>query len=64
MRSKFKAEHPLTKRKAESERIRQKYTDRIPVSPNFFVFFSMRISSFFFFLFFPSLGTNFHFFCR
>lgn len=32
MRSKFKDEHPFEKRKAEAERIRQKYTDRIPVS--------------------------------
>jgi hypothetical protein len=31
MRSKFKDEHPFEKRKAESERIRQKYNDRIPV---------------------------------
>ncbi|ELQ39508.1 Microtubule associated protein [Pyricularia oryzae Y34] len=31
MRSKFKDEHPFEKRKAEAERIRQKYTDRIPV---------------------------------
>ena len=31
MRSKFKDEHPFEKRKAESERIRQKYSDRIPV---------------------------------
>eukprot|EP00996_Jenningsia_fusiforme_P004213 NODE_5021_length_729_cov_31.676471_g4662_i0.p3 GENE.NODE_5021_length_729_cov_31.676471_g4662_i0~~NODE_5021_length_729_cov_31.676471_g4662_i0.p3 ORF type:complete len:121 (+),score=38.53 NODE_5021_length_729_cov_31.676471_g4662_i0:127-489(+) len=29
--SKFKQENPLEKRKAESEKIRQKYTDRIPV---------------------------------
>lgn len=33
MRSKFKDEHPFEKRKAEAERIRQKYADRIPVSP-------------------------------
>jgi len=33
MRSKFKDEHPFEKRKAEAERIRQKYSDRIPVSP-------------------------------
>lgn len=32
MRSKFKDEHPFEKRKAEAERIRQKYSDRIPVS--------------------------------
>jgi GABA(A) receptor-associated protein len=32
MKSKFKDEHPFEKRKAEAERIRQKYTDRIPVS--------------------------------
>ena len=32
MRSKFKDEHPFEKRKAEAERIRQKYLDRIPVS--------------------------------
>ncbi|EJT98548.1 light chain 3 [Dacryopinax primogenitus] len=29
--SKFKDEHPFEKRKAEAERIRQKYPDRIPV---------------------------------
>jgi hypothetical protein len=34
MRSKFKDEHPFEKRKAEAERIRQKYADRIPVSVN------------------------------
>jgi GABA(A) receptor-associated protein len=33
MRSKFKDEHPFEKRKAEAERIRQKYNDRIPVCP-------------------------------
>lgn len=33
MRSKFKDEHTFEKRKAEAERIRQKYTDRIPVQP-------------------------------
>lgn len=31
MRSKFKDEHPYEKRKAEAERIRAKYADRIPV---------------------------------
>jgi GABA(A) receptor-associated protein len=31
MRSKFKDEHVFEKRKAEAERIRQKYSDRIPV---------------------------------
>ena len=31
MRSKFKDEHPFEKRKAEAERIRDKYQDRIPV---------------------------------
>ena len=30
-RSKFKDEHTFEKRKAEAERIRQKYADRIPV---------------------------------
>jgi hypothetical protein len=34
MKSKFKDEHPFEKRKAEAERIRQKYTDRIPVRPS------------------------------
>lgn len=34
MRSKFKDEHKLEKRKAEADRIRQKYADRIPVSPS------------------------------
>jgi len=29
--SKFKLEHPFEKRQAEAERIRQKYSDRIPV---------------------------------
>ena len=33
MKSKFKDEHPFEKRKAEAERIRQKYSDRIPVYP-------------------------------
>ncbi|OAA33691.1 Light chain 3 (LC3) [Moelleriella libera RCEF 2490] len=37
MRSKFKDEHPFEKRKAEAERIRQKYADRIPVSTRFLV---------------------------
>jgi GABA(A) receptor-associated protein len=32
-KSKFKDEHPFEKRQAEAERIRQKYTDRIPVRP-------------------------------
>jgi hypothetical protein len=32
MRSKFKDEHEFAKRKAEAERIRAKYADRIPVS--------------------------------
>lgn len=36
MRSKFKDEHPFEKRKAEAERIRQKYADRIPVSNQLF----------------------------
>lgn len=35
MRSKFKDEHPFEKRKAEAERIRQKYADRIPVCNSF-----------------------------
>ena len=35
MRSKFKDEHPFEKRKAEAERIRQKYADRIPVCCDF-----------------------------
>ena len=35
MRSKFKDEHPFEKRKAEAERIRQKYADRIPVGAIF-----------------------------
>ena len=33
MRSKFKDEHPFEKRKAEADRIRTKYNDRIPVCP-------------------------------
>ncbi|CEQ43153.1 SPOSA6832_05058 [Sporobolomyces salmonicolor] len=33
VRSKFKDEHVFEKRKAEAERIRQKYPDRIPVRP-------------------------------
>lgn len=33
-RSKFKDEHTFEKRKAEAERIRQKYADRIPVRLN------------------------------
>lgn len=35
MRSKFKDEHPFEKRRAEADRIRQKYNDRIPVSTDF-----------------------------
>lgn len=35
MRSKFKDEHEFAKRKAEAERIRAKYNDRIPVSSPF-----------------------------
>lgn len=31
LHSKFKDEHTFEKRKAEAERIRQKYADRIPV---------------------------------
>jgi len=31
MRSRFKDEHTFEKRKAEAERIKQKYSDRIPV---------------------------------
>ena len=42
MRSKFKDEHPFEKRKAEAERIRQKYADRIPVSPPALPFHSVR----------------------
>ena len=38
MRSKFKDEHPFEKRKAEAERIRQKYADRIPVCTTPFEF--------------------------
>jgi len=30
--SSFKLEHPLEKRQAEAQRIREKYPDRIPVS--------------------------------
>ena len=51
MRSKFKDEHPFEKRKAEAERIRQKYADRIPVcilfpllSSSFIIFILMMIS--------------------
>ena len=45
MRSKFKDEHPFEKRKAEAERIRQKYTDRIPVSLVLSQFLSLRSRS-------------------
>lgn len=44
MRSKFKDEHPFEKRKAEAERIRQKYADRIPVS-QFYLYTSKMIST-------------------
>jgi hypothetical protein len=47
MRSKFKDEHPFEKRKAEAERIRQKYADRIPVCSLkrlFFLHRSFRLS--------------------
>jgi hypothetical protein len=42
MRSKFKDEHPFEKRKAEAERIRQKYADRIPVSVTLVVMMASR----------------------
>lgn len=53
MRSKFKDEHPFEKRKAEAERIRQKYADRIPVS----FFFIISIRSRFFIVVIPILLT-------
>jgi hypothetical protein len=37
MRSKFKKEHEFAKRKAEAERIRARYTDRIPVTLHYFI---------------------------
>jgi GABA(A) receptor-associated protein len=37
MRSKFKDEHKFATRKAEAERIRAKYTDRIPVTLHYFI---------------------------
>lgn len=32
MRFQYKEEHPFEKRKAEGEKIRRKYPDRVPVS--------------------------------
>lgn len=40
MQSKFKQEHPQEQRKAEADRIRQKYPNRIPVNA-FNVFISL-----------------------
>jgi len=33
MKFQYKEEHPFEKRKAEGEKIRRKYPDRVPVSP-------------------------------
>jgi GABA(A) receptor-associated protein len=34
MKFQYKEEHPFEKRKAEGEKIRRKYPDRVPVSVN------------------------------
>jgi hypothetical protein len=34
MKFQYKEEHPFEKRKAEGEKIRRKYPDRVPVSIN------------------------------
>jgi GABA(A) receptor-associated protein len=48
-RSSFKLEHPLERRQAEANRIREKYPDRIPVRSFFlfmyFAYFSMMVCS-------------------
>lgn len=45
MRSQFKEEHSFETRKAEAERIRHKYNDRIPVCIFLFFFLETNISS-------------------
>ena len=43
MKFSYKEEHPFEKRRAEGEKIRKKYPDRVPVSfitPNFTINFS------------------------
>jgi len=39
MKSSFRDEHPLERRKAEADRILQKYADRIPVHFPLFLLF-------------------------
>lgn len=34
MKWEYKEEHPFEKRRAEGEKIRKKYPDRVPVSPS------------------------------
>ena len=41
MKFQYKEEHPFEKRKAEGEKIRRKYPDRVPVSDS--TFFLMRL---------------------
>lgn len=39
MKFQYKEEHPFEKRRAEGDKIRRKYPDRVPVSRFFFIFF-------------------------
>ncbi len=39
MKFQYKEEHPFEKRRAEGDKIRRKYPDRVPVSKNKSIFF-------------------------
>lgn len=39
MKFQYKEEHPFEKRRAEGDKIRRKYPDRVPVSRIFYIFF-------------------------
>jgi hypothetical protein len=44
MKFQYKEEHPFEKRRAEGDKIRKKYPDRVPVNIQFFRFFSIFLS--------------------
>lgn len=63
MKFQYKEEHPFEKRRAEGDKIRRKYPDRVPVSRNFFFFFLFICSLFWiFYIFFVIEMTN-RYFC-
>lgn len=50
MRFMYKEEHPFEKRRAEGDKIRRKYPDRVPVSRISTFFITWRNETFFFFV--------------